>query len=289
MLIENTLFGTHDKVQTTINRLRLYEPPDGYYVAFSGGKDSQAVYHLCKEAGVKFDAHYNLTTVDPPELVYFIRNHYPDVIVDHPAMTMWQLIVKKGMPPTRLVRYCCDKLKENCGLNRFVVTGVRWQESVKRKNNRAMLEINAYTKNKIKLNSDNTDNRRLLETCILKGKHILNPIIDWSENDVWEYLNSRKLPHCCLYDEGFSRIGCIGCPMSGTKGMLFEFERYPKYKKIYLHAFDRMLKNRANNGKPFTNWHCADDVMQWWIYGNSKEVIDENQLTLFGDDEFGTN
>ena len=152
-----------------------------------------------------------------------------------------------------------------------------------------MLEINAYTKNKIKLNSDNTDNRRLLETCILKGKHILNPIIDWSENDVWEYLNSRKLPHCCLYDEGFSRIGCIGCPMSGTKGMLFEFERYPKYKKIYLHAFDRMLKNRANNGKPFTNWHCADDVMQWWIYGNSKEVIDENQLTLFGDDEFGTN
>ena len=105
MLVEETLFGIRDKVETAIQRLKAFVPPEGYYLAFSGGKDSQCVYHLCKEAGVKFDAHYSLTTVDPPEVIYFIREHYPDVIVDKPDLTMWQLIVKKGMPPTRKVRY----------------------------------------------------------------------------------------------------------------------------------------------------------------------------------------
>ena len=134
MLVEETLFGTHDKVQIAIDRLRTFEPTEGYYLAFSGGKDSQAVYHLCREAGVKFDAHYSLTTVDPPEVIYFMREHYPDVAVEHPGITMWDLIVKKGMPPTRIVRYCCDRLKERGGQGRFVITGVRWAESSRRKN-----------------------------------------------------------------------------------------------------------------------------------------------------------
>ena len=71
--MEATLFGVYDKVETAIQRLRVFEPPEGYYLAFSGGKDSQCIYHLCKEADVRFDAHYSLTTVDPPEAVYFIR------------------------------------------------------------------------------------------------------------------------------------------------------------------------------------------------------------------------
>lgn len=140
--MEETLFGLQDKVATAIQRLRTFVPPDGYYVCFSGGKDSQCVYHLCKEAGVKFDAHYSHTTVDPPELIYFMREHYPDVIVDKPDLTMWQLIVKKGMPPTRMVRYCCDELKEGGGRGHVAVTGVRWEESRKRKNNRGLLELN---------------------------------------------------------------------------------------------------------------------------------------------------
>ena len=125
-LVEETLFGVHDKVSIALQRLRTFEPAEGYYLAFSGGKDSQCVYHLCKEAGVKFDAHYSLTTVDPPEVIYFMREHYPDVIVDRHDTTMWKLIVKKGMPPTRMVRYCCDELKEGGGRGRVMVTGVRW-------------------------------------------------------------------------------------------------------------------------------------------------------------------
>ena len=114
MLKELTLEGEIDKVQIAINRLKLHEPPEGYYVAFSGGKDSCVILDLVKRAGVKYDAHYNLTTVDPPELVQFIRREYPEAWEhrNKPEKSMWDLIVQKRMPPTRLVRYCCQYLKE---------------------------------------------------------------------------------------------------------------------------------------------------------------------------------
>ena len=269
-------------MKVAIDRLKAFEPENGYYLAFSGGKDSQAIYHLCVDAGVKFEAHFHITTVDPPELIYFIREHYPDVIFNRSSTTMWDLIVKKGMPPTRLIRYCCSHFKENGGMGRVVVTGVRWGESSKRKNSRAVLELNSYgnPSKRITLNNDNDEARRLFETCTLQGKHIVNPIVDWSESDVWEYLNGKGLPHCCLYDEGFKRIGCIGCPMAGTKGMLKEFERYPKYKQAYLRAFDKMLKAKNEKGIFPEVWTSAEATMNWWIYGQQHNS-DVNQVFLF--------
>ncbi len=281
MLREETLFGTYDKVEIAIQRLQAFVPTEGYYVAFSGGKDSQCVYHLCKEAGVKFDAHYSLTTVDPPELIYFIREHYPDVIVDKHDTTMWKLIVRKGMPPTRRVRYCCDELKEGGGRGRIVVTGVRWAESTKRKNNRGLLELNNYTRQYIKLMNDNNETRRMFETCMMKSMHTLNPIIDWTEDDVWEYLNSRNLPHCVLYDQGFERIGCIGCPLAGGEQMRFEFARYPKYKQAYLRSFEKMLAVRKEKGRTDRLWKTAEDVMNWWLDDRSWPKEDDDQLSFF--------
>lgn len=134
-----------DKVEMSIKRLKAFEPPEGYYVAFSGGKDSQCVYHLCKMAGVKFDAHYSVTSVDPPELVRFIKHNYPDVQFerqydkDGKPITMWSLIAEKKMPPTRIARYCCEKLKESSGEYRYTVTGVRWEESTNRKINHGFI------------------------------------------------------------------------------------------------------------------------------------------------------
>ena len=267
MLKENTLFGEVDKVQKAIDRIRVFEPPDGYMLAFSGGKDSQCAYHLAKDAGVKFEAHFHLTTVDPPEVIYFVRDHYPDVIFDYPETTMWDLIVREKIPPTRRIRYCCEAFKEGCGMGRTIITGVRWAESTRRKHNRSLLELNAYSHEKIMLNNDNDEARRMFETCPMKGKHILNPIIDFTAEDVWEYLNSRNIPHCCLYDEHFRRIGCIGCPMSGPQGMLRAFERWPQYYDSYLRTFDRMLKARIQSGLKSEFWPDAQAVMDWWIYG----------------------
>lgn len=260
------------KIEKTIMRIREFEPKDGYYLAFSGGKDSITCYHLLKMAGVKFDSHYNLTTVDPPELVRFIKKEYPDVIFSYPKESMWQLIEKKLMPPTRLVRYCCSELKEGGGTGRFVVTGVRWAESARRKNTRQILEFDTYgSKSKkaienrqVFLNSDNDEKRKMIENCQVKGKHVLNPIIDWEDREVWSFIKQNGLKYPTLYDKGFSRLGCIGCPMQGKKGMIRDFELWPKYKQNYIKAFDRMLAKRKEKGLE-NNWKTGQEVFDWWL------------------------
>lgn len=107
-------------INTAIKRLQSFCPPEGYYLAFSGGKDSLVLKQLADEAAVPYDAHYNVTTVDPPELLQYLRTRHSDVIWDRPQRTMWQLIVRLGMPPTRTARYCCRELKERGGIGRIV-------------------------------------------------------------------------------------------------------------------------------------------------------------------------
>lgn len=277
-----------DKVDMAINCLKSFEPKEGYYVAFSGGKDSQCVYHLCKMAGVKFDAHYNVTSVDPPEVIRFIRKNYPDVRFEYPrdadgkVVTMWNLIPRKQMPPTRLARYCCSWFKESSGRERVTITGVRWAESPNRAASHGYVdfigkpkttqkeaeEIGAeYELNKqgsVILNNDNEESRELVERCYRNRKTLVNPIINWTDEDVWEFLNGNGFKHCELYDQGKRRIGCIGCPMNTTAAA--ELEAYPKYKQAYLRAFSRMIENNKKNGiKMHENWKDAEGVMRWWL------------------------
>jgi phosphoadenosine phosphosulfate reductase len=148
MLIEQTLFGTIDKVQTAIDRLKAFEPKDRpYWLAFSGGKDSCVILELAKMAGVRFEAHYNCTSVDPPELVRFIKREHPEVSFDIPhdrngrTVTMWTLLKNNSMPPTQVYRYCCRALKESSGKGTVTITGVRWAESINRKLNQGPVVI----------------------------------------------------------------------------------------------------------------------------------------------------
>lgn len=141
-LITTNMFGEKcDKVKRSIDRIKAFAPTEGYFVGFSGGKDSVVVKALCDMAGVKYDAHYSVTTVDPPELVRFIKAQHKDVSFDLPEMSMRQLIIKKQMPPTRIMRYCCEFLKETHGEGRVTMTGVRWSESRNRKNNQGLITI----------------------------------------------------------------------------------------------------------------------------------------------------
>lgn len=258
MLIENTLYGEVDKVKVAIRRLQLHEPPEGYYVAFSGGKDSCVVLDLCKRAGVKYDAHYNLTTVDPPELVYFIRDNYPEVEKHRPRLSMWELIVKNKLPPMRNARYCCRELKERGGDGRVVVTGVRHAESARR------------------------SKRKLVETCNNRGgKSFIHPIIEWSDAEVWEYIKKYNLPYCSLYNEGFKRIGCICCPYARGKAKQREIERWPAYKKLYCLAFEKMLAARTEAGLKNIQ-KTGEEVFEWWVTGAAVKAKDNGNQSLFG-------
>lgn len=271
MIHQLNIYGK-DKVQVAIERLQTAEPKEGYYLAFSGGKDSCCLKALADMANVRYDAHYNNTGVDPPEVLRFMKKNYPDVIWETPRdkdgkrITMWNLIPKEKYPPTRIVRYCCEALKENGGIGRFVLTGVRWNESVRRKDSRHLLEDFGKGKGK-GYSTDNIDDAPMFKFCHGKSKRILNPIIDWTTDEVWEFIHEYNVPYCELYDQGVKRIGCIGCPMGGHRREA-EFKRYPKYKELYIKAFDRMVEERKKAGLRSELWQCGEDVMEWWLKGN---------------------
>lgn len=284
-----------DKEKKAIERLKLasnmslqyYEKP--LIVTTSGGKDSDVCIRLALNAGIPFEVQHDLTTADAPETVYHVRNTFKRLenkgikcSFNYPTYkgkraTMWNLIPQKLLPPTRIMRYCCLVLKEQSGKDRMITTGVRWDESVRRKNTRATYELFANKiENKILLN-DNDDTRRLFENCQLKAKRIVNPVIDWTNRDIWNYIHSENIPMNPLYSCGFDRVGCIGCPMAGKKRNL-EFAKYPKYKENYIKAFDRMLEERKIRGKK-TKWKTGQEVFDRWI---EKDVdIMEGQLNLF--------
>lgn len=268
-LIEYTLEGRINKVDIAIQRIRSFEPLTNgffntpYYVAYSGGKDSDCIRILCELAGVKFDLVHNHTTVDAPETVRYVRS-IPDIIIDYPDISMWKLIIKKRMPPTRLVRYCCEHLKERGGQGRLVVTGVRRAESAKRKNRSSLEIVTQQFKDKIVLNADNVENRKLFEACTIQGKRVLNPIVDWTDADVWEFLHYYDCQSNPLYQCGYNRIGCIGCPMAGIHGVKRDFDRYPKYKENYIRAFQRMLDKSHLDGI-VTSWITGQEVFDWWV------------------------
>ena len=276
--------------KTAIGRFRAFEPEDGYYLAYSGGKDSDCIKILAQLSGVKFEAVHNLTTVDAPETVMYIKAQ-PDIRIDYPHTSMWKLIEKKGMPPTRLIRYCCEELKERGGAGKLVVTGVRWSESARRKESSGEVKIIGkpvdtqkhaelygvkYQISKqggIILNDDNDSSRRLTEYCYRTRKTMLNPIIDWSDNDVWDFLRYYKCQSNPLYQCGNSRIGCIGCPMNGPAKMLKEFTAYPAYKQNYIKAFDRMVKKHRDKWRDhYARWETGQDVFNWWTSTDSNQI-----------------
>ncbi len=281
MLIENTFFGENNKIDTAIDRIKFaYEQSKSrdlgaLYVAFSGGKDSIVVAELCRLAKIPYELHYNITGIDPPEVIKFMKDNYPNLIWHNFEKSMFQLIIEKHLPPTRLIRFCCSELKERGGQGRYCLTGVRWAESTRRKNNRKPFERFARGKEKMLFN-DNEKERKFFEVCQLKGKFVVNPIIDWTEQDIWEFIKKQNLSYCCLYDENFTRIGCIGCPMAPTHQREKEFERWPGFKKAYIATFNKMLEQMPNKDK--CTWKTGEEVFNWWLYGEKGK--DKNTLNF---------
>jgi phosphoadenosine phosphosulfate reductase len=249
-----------DKIRRSIGLLQMYEAgalrlsPDGYYLAFSGGKDSCVIKQLAIEAGVKFKAFYNLTTIDPPELVRFIKKHHAEVAWNKPEMPMMKYMVDnaKGVP-TKMMRWCCEVYKEHGGGGLFRVVGVRVSESASRSLRwREFLQSPTHGL-------------------------MLAPIAYWTDADVWEFIKSRNIPYCELYDQGFKRLGCIGCPLAGKSGQDREFARWPKYEAMWKRAvfkfYDRWhgIPNRKGEARYFEDFGSAQGLWDWWRSGKASE------------------
>ena len=269
--------------------LKLYKQP--LLITYSGGKDSDVLLRLAENSGITFEVSHSLTTADAPETVRHVRDTFrrmeekgvkcvidAHVQPDGSRLTMWNLIPKHLAPPTRIVRYCCAVLKEGDGKGRFIATGVRWAESVRRKNSRGLIEVSNRDKNKrLILMDDNDETRMQFENCQMKGRRVVNPIIGWDNKAVWDYAETEKICMNPLYGCGRTRVGCIGCPLASKRARIEEFIIWPKYKQSYIRAFDRMLEVRRMAGKS-GNWQTGVDVFHTWMENGvlpGQEVLEE--------------
>lgn len=284
MLEYTDVFGNyHSKIDKSIEILKTFDRPEGYHLAFSGGKDSVVIKALADMAGVKYKAVYNVTSVDPPELVWFIKRKYPDVEFRIPKdahgkpITMWSLLEENPFPPTRIMRYCCKSFKEDqdCG-GKLIITGVRWAESPRRKESHGIVTATKVAKKQKKnlpeevkitkqggaaiMQLDNIDGRKIVDTCFKTNRTMINPIVDWEDSDVWEFIHKYNVPYCELYDQGFTRLGCIGCPMNVHAKQ--ELEKYPKFKALYDKAFTKMWER---NKEKYNSIKSKDDIWDFFL------------------------
>ena len=288
-----------------------YDPENGYYNTFSGGKDSQCLYHIVKLAGVKHKTHMNLTSVDPPEVIRFVKTQYTDVDLIKPGKSIYQYAVDMKILPTIRVRWCCAKFKESAGAGKVSLIGIRHAESPRRAK-RNEVEIN---NRKFSGNLDELDDYRKARNAQKRGRKpkgyrevtivnatgertlgcirgkeslLISPIINWTDDDVWTFLNTLGITHCELYDQGWNRIGCIGCPMSSAKQKILENERWPHVKRNWIKAIKAIRNSGGIQKRIYARFqNCigfsessssnrltdeqeneiAENIYDWWISG----------------------
>ncbi len=221
----------------------LHEPP--YWVGFSGGKDSIVLKDIVLASGVRAEFHYSVTTIDPPELIMYIKQHHKDVVWDRPKKSFLVAMSERGLPMRPHGRWCCQEYKESGPTNtskcRLVVTGIRQAESTARKK------------------------RQKEEQCYrVKSKRMIHPLFEWTDADIWSYIKTHKLPYCELYDQGFRRLGCVGCPFASQKNRDREFARWPRYRALYKKYINRLYEKNKDKAwaKSFAN---GDELAEAWI------------------------
>lgn len=258
----------------------------GFIGAFSGGKDSQVIRQLLNMAGVRHIMKYQWTTIDPPEVVKFIREEYPDVIIERPNETFWHLCLRHGLLPNQYKRFCCRELKESRDSHCVTVTGVRAAESPKRKL-RQEVEIQTRRRHPEYVRGTLDQFSMYKEThvdCISgKDKLIVNPIIDWTEEDVWDFLHYMDLPSCELYDRGYNRVGCLFCPMASRRSLHMMEHDYPKYRQAFIRLIHRIREKRLEKGGYDVYQSLTDEeVFSAWLNKQSiaKVLADKCQTCI---------
>lgn len=319
------------KIENSKKSLRLAsEMSEHFYhkpiiLCYSGGKDSDVILRLAMDClkPDEFEVLHSITTVDSP-----ITNRYVNEIFaelkekgiktikripmgkDGKPTNMWKLIPQKQIPPSRFHRYCCSVLKEASTPNSISILGVRGGESAKRKG-RNVFGIYGKTYKDAKFYSfEHADevyhealekekeplgevwDCTLIKTMREKQNTIINAIYDWSDADVWDFLNGMKYKHNPMYDMGYTRVGCVGCPLATYRMKIKEFNDFPTFKEHYIKAFDEMLKTNRERDERWENkkWRSGKDVFDWWIEKDRYETRGQMSIVDYMSeqvDEFG--
>lgn len=258
-----------EKIATAISLICMFEKQaislsdNGYYVCFSGGKDSIVMAKLFEMAGVKYTLNYSNVTIDPPELVQFLKREYPEAIWHNPSKNLPMMMADIGMPPTRLARWCCEHYKENGGNGLFKSIGVRAPESANRKGRWSTVSQHRSSK-----------------------LPILCPIVYWTDADVWNFIRQNNMKYCSLYDEGFKRLGCVGCPMA-DKQRVAQFKRWPKYEAMWRRGFAELHKRfkgvPRKDGKPrsIERFNTPDEHFNFWMETENVNDTDNADCQMF--------
>lgn len=262
------------KVEKAIQKIKNAEKlaleinQDGFYLCFSGGKDSIVLYDITKKANVKFTAHMNLSTVDAPQVLQFVRKNYPDVILHKPKKSIFKIIKDHGMLPTPKIRFCCAEIKEVNGAGYVNLLGIRKAESVKR-SKRQELEVQGY-KYSNSLDQFNIDFESKIVCVNGKDKILFSPLLDWTDNNIWRYIHENKLEVPELYRMGFNRIGCLFCPMASVKTQQLTRKYFPKFEYAYKKAIKYIMENNDYTHGQITD---VDEVFEYWTSKLSLETF----------------
>lgn len=261
-----------EKIKKSLDLIRKAEklalkmqPSMGFYVGFSGGKDSQVLLELTKMAGVKYQAYYNVTTNDPADNVRFIRRYYPSVKFSVPKESYFSMIAKWGMP-TRVHRWCCALYKESEGVGCVVLTGVRREESRKRAEYEEVERRSRQKEDRDVIDLEVMEDSEL--GCVNgEDKIMVYPLLEWSEVDVWNFISMQGLPINPCYDIR-NRVGCVFCPYSKVRDIREYCASHPKLKESLYHAIGRYIEKRGEEYKLRT----ADDYFEWWLSNDTIDV-----------------
>jgi len=235
------------KFDAAIDFIQEHEPDEGYFLGFSGGKDSVVLYDVVVKSGVKFKAYYSATGIDPPEIVRFIRKEFPDIEFKYPKRSFFAELKRRGFP-TRGARWCCDFLKKEPTYSIPLyhrLMGIRAEESYKRKNRG---KINKF------------------------GKFIIySPLFDWKFRELWMYIDLNRLPYCSLYDVGFDRLGCVICPFICSKDKKvvdIHKKRWPRQYKAFEKAMYILWEKKEHiRQEKFGYSNSFDEFLDNWYMG----------------------
>jgi phosphoadenosine phosphosulfate reductase len=218
------------------------------YAGNSGGKDSAVLDFLLQKSEIRYQSIYMNTTIDPPGTIGHIRKYYPHTKILQPKLSFYKLVEKKSLP-TRINRYCCQYLKEYAGIGVSTFEGIRSAESLNRQG-RDYIQC---------------DSRKSM-----KGAKHIYPLYDWTDKDIWDFIEKNDIKLAPAYSNGLKRLGCVGCPQVTRKGQrAHEFDLYPRYYQAIKNAIQKGMINNPQWKITELSGCDGEKAMQWWLSGKS--------------------